>query len=107
MTPASGPSTSAGRPLDRFFDQWIFGTTLPKLRVTQRVEGDELAVRIEQLGEVFDVPVTLTVEYADKKKTDIVIPVTEQVTDRRIHLSGPLLNVAVNRDDGTLADFVK
>ena len=66
---------AAGRPLDRFFDQWIFGFTLPRLRVTYRVEGAELAVRVEQLGETFDVPVTLTLEYADKTKTDVVIPV--------------------------------
>ena len=28
---------AAGRPLDRFFDQWILGSTLPRLKVTSRV----------------------------------------------------------------------
>jgi aminopeptidase N len=98
---------AAGRPLDRFFDQWILGSTLPRLKVTSRVDGAELAVHIEQLGEVFDVPVTMTVRYADKKRADIVIPVTEQITDRRVPLSGAVQDVEVNSDDGTLAEFVK
>jgi hypothetical protein len=98
---------AAGRPLDRFFDQWIRGSTLPRLRVTSRVDGAELAVHIEQLGEVFDVPVTLTVRYADKKKADLVVPVTQQITDRRLPLSGVVQDVEVNSDDGTLAEFVK
>jgi Peptidase family M1 domain len=98
---------AAGRPLDRFFDQWILGSTLPRLKVTSRVDGAELVVHIEQLGEVFDVPVTMTVRYADRKKADIVIPVTEQITDRRLPLSGAVQEVEVNSDDGTLAEFVK
>ena len=52
-------------------------------------------------------PVTMTVRYADKKRTDIVIPVTEQITDRRLPLSGAVQDVEVNSDDGTLAEFVK
>ena len=98
---------SAGRPLDRFFEQWIFGFTLPRLRVTYRVEGAELAVRVEQLGETFDVPVTLTLEYADKTKADVVIPAAGAVTERRVPLSAALQNVEINKDDGTLAEFVK
>ena len=98
---------AAGRPLDRFFDQWIHGSTLPRLKVSYRVDGDELVVHVEQLGETFDVPVTLTLQYADKKKTDVVIAVTEQVMDQRVALAGPLQAVEINKDDGTLAEFVK
>ena len=98
---------AASRPLDRFFDQWILGSTLPRLKVSSRVDGAALVVHIEQLGEVFDVPVTLTVRYADKKKAEIVIPVTEAITDRRMPLSGAVQDVDVNKDDGTLAEFVK
>ena len=98
---------AAGRPLDRFFDQWIHGSTLPRLKVGYRIEGSELLVHVEQLGDVFDVPVTLTLQYADKKKTDVVIAVSEQVMDQRVPLSGALQDVEINRDDGTLADFIK
>ena len=98
---------AAGRPLDRFFDQWIRGSTLPRLKVTYRIEGAELAVHVEQIGEIFDVPVTLTLQYADKKKTDVVIGVTERAIDQRVPLSGALQDVEINKDDGTLAEFVK
>jgi hypothetical protein len=83
------------------------GSKLPRLRVSYRVDGADLVVHIEQLGEVFDVPVTLTVRYADKKKAEIVIPVTEAITDRRMPLSGAVQDVDINKDDGTLAEFVK
>ncbi len=99
--------TAAGRPLDRFFDQWIFGFTLPRLRVTSHVEGAEVVVRIEQLGETFDVPVSLTLEYADRTKADVVIPAAGSITERRIPLAGVLQNLDINKDDGTLAEFVK
>jgi hypothetical protein len=98
---------SAGRSLDRFFDQWILGSTLPRLRVTYHVEGGELAVHVEQLGEIFDVPVTLTLEYADRKKAEVVIPVAERVADRRVPLAAALRDVEINTSDGTLAEFQK
>ena len=30
----------AGRPLDRFFDRWIYGSTLPRLNFSYRVDGE-------------------------------------------------------------------
>jgi hypothetical protein len=95
----------AGRSLERFFDQWIYGSTLPRLKVRYRIEGSELAVHVDQIGEVFQVPVTLTLQYADGKKIDVVVAVEEQSTDRRIHLDSTLQGVAINRDDGVLAEI--
>jgi len=95
----------AGRPLDRFFDQWIYGSTLPRLKVQYRVEGNELAVHIDQLGEVFEVPVTLTVEYVDRSKTNLVVAISERILDRRIPLSAAIRSVSINKDDGVLAEF--
>ncbi len=97
--------TESGRSLDRFFDQWIYGSSLPRLKVRYLVAGSELVVHIDQLGEVFDVPVTFTVEYADRKKTDIVVAVTERAVDRRIPLTGAVRAVGINKDDGVLADI--
>ena len=95
----------AGRSLERFFDQWIYGSTLPRLKVRYRIEGSELAVHVDQIGEVFQVPVTLTLQYTDGKKIDVVVAVEEQSTDRRIHLDSTLQGVAINRDDGVLAEI--
>ena len=97
--------TESGRSLDRFFDQWIYGSSLPRLKVSYSIVGNELAVHVDQLGEVFDVPVTFTVEYADRKKADIVVAVTERALDRRIPLTGAVRRVDINKDDGVLADI--
>ena len=89
----------SGQKLDRFFDRWLFGSTLPKLRVAWSVEGNALAVHVEQGPELFDVPLTLTIQYADRKPVDVVIPVTERVVERRIALDGPVRGVDIVRDE--------
>jgi hypothetical protein len=95
----------SGRSLERFFDQWIYGSTLPRLKVQYKVEGSELAVHVDQIGEVFQVPVSLTLQYAGGRKTDVVISVEEQSTDRRIRLDSTLQTVVINRNDGILAEI--
>jgi len=98
--------TESGRSLDRFFDQWIYGSTLPKLKIQYRVEGKDLAVHVEQLAETFEIPVTLTVEFNDRSKTTLILPITERTVDRRFALSAPIHSVDINKDDGMLADVV-
>jgi hypothetical protein len=97
----------AGRPLDRFFDRWIYGSTLPRLKVGTQVEGANLTVRVEQLGDIFDVPIMLNLEYADGKRLDVVMPITDRTAELRVPLTGTLRNVEVSRDDGSLAEIVK
>jgi hypothetical protein len=100
--------TETGRKLDRFFERWIYGSTLPKLRFTHRVEGSDLLVHVEQVGaEIFDVPLPLTLQYADRKPVDVVVAVTDRAVDQRIPLVGTLRGVEFNKGDGTLAEVVK
>jgi len=94
----------SGQPLGRFFEKWIYGATLPKLRVAWNVEGTSVVVHVEQVGEVFDVPLTMSVQYADKKPAVVVIPVTDRIVDRRIPIAGAVRAVDVARDDGPVAD---
>jgi len=96
-----------GKPLERFFQQWIYGATIPKVKVGYRVDGADIVLRIEQIGEVFDVPVTVTLQYADRKPVDVLVPVTEQVVERRVPLAGVLRGVEISKDDGMIADIVK
>ena len=96
-----------GKPLGRFFQQWINGSTIPKVKVGYRVEGADVVLRIEQIGEVFDLPVTVTLHYADRKPVDVLVPVTEQVIERRMPLAGVLRGVEISKDDGMLAEIVK
>jgi hypothetical protein len=97
----------SGKQLERFFERWIYGSTLPKLKVTYRVEGTDVVLHVEQIGEIFDVPVTLTLQYADRKPVDVVVPVTDRAVDHRTPLEGVLRGVDVSKDDGTMAEIVK
>ena len=95
----------SGRKLDRYFDRWVYGATLPRVRLAWTVEGNALAVHAEQGADVFDVPVTLTLQYADRKPVDVVIAVTDRTVDQRIPLDGQLRSVEIARDQ-TLAEVV-
>jgi hypothetical protein len=100
-----------GRSLEQFFEQWIYGAALPRLKVGHRVEagpaGPQAVIHIEQLGEVFVLPVTVTITYADGKDVNVIVPVSERVVDFAVPVTGTVRAVDVNRDDGTLAEFVK
>jgi Peptidase family M1 domain len=95
------------QPLERFFARWIYGSTLPKLKLGYRIEGGEVVLHVDQLGEIFDVPVTVTLQYADKKPVDVVVRVTDRAVDMRVPLAGVLRGIEFNKDDGTLADVVR
>jgi aminopeptidase N len=99
-------------PMDRFVSRWILGAALPRLRVTWRLdptgEGAERAavVRIEQVGEVFDLPYTVTVQYADGKSTPVTLAIHEAVKEYRVPLTGPVRRIDT-RDELFLGALVK
>jgi hypothetical protein len=100
-------TAESGRDLGRFFEQWIYGASLPSIRWTTRTEGQaaaqELIVRIEQQGDrVFDFPITVTLQLADGSARDVVVPVTDRVAEQRIPYSGALRGVLINRDRAAL-----
>ena len=95
------------RSLDRFFERWIYGSTLPQLKFSYRVEGADVVLHVEQVGELFDVPLTVTLQYADRKAVDVVIPVSDRAIDMRVALAGTLRSVDVSKDDGTMAVMVR
>ena len=96
-----------GMSLERFFQQWIYGSTIPRVKVGYRVEGTDVVLRVEQIGEVFDLPVTVTLQYADRKPVEVLVAMTEQVVERRVPLAGTLRGVEISKDDGMLAEIVK
>ena len=93
-----------GGSLDRFFERWIFASGLPRVRYSTAVEGQELIVRFEQIGDVFDVPVTVTLHYGDKS-TDSIVVLSQATTETRIPLTGPLRSVEINADNAALGTF--
>ena len=68
----------AKQPLTRFFDRWVLDNRLPAVKLTAVVEtsGQAALLRIEQTGEIFDVPVTVSISYEDQATQFLTIPVT-------------------------------
>jgi aminopeptidase N len=98
--------TAAGRPLSRFFDQWVLGSALPRLRVTSEVtEGGAAAViRVDQIGDAFDVPLTVGIDYADGRSEEVELILRDATTELRVPLKGVMRRI-VPRDELTLATF--
>jgi hypothetical protein len=96
-----------GKPLDRFFERWIYGSALPKLKFSHRIDGNDVVLHVEQVGDLFDVPLTVSLQYADKKPVDVMMAVSERETDLRVPLAGTLRGVDISKDDGTLAEIVR
>jgi hypothetical protein len=91
----------AGVSLRRFFDGWIYGDTLPRLRAVTSTETvgahDELVVRVQQEGGGFDVPVSVSLDYAGRPGVDLTVRVSSARQEFRIPLAAPLRKVELNR----------
>jgi hypothetical protein len=96
----------SGRTLDRFFERWIYGTEIPRVGFSSTIGTNAVTVRFEQKGPlVFDLPVTVTLVYADGRTTDVMVPVTDKQVERVIPTSAPVRQVQINRDSAALAEF--
>ena len=97
---------ASGRPLDRFFDRWIHGADIPTLRYSTAIRPGEVTVQFDQDSRmIFDVPVTVTLQYADGHLQDVIVPVSEAHVEQRIPTNGVVREVQINRDSAALARF--
>ena len=62
-------------------------------------------LHIDQVGELFDVPVTVTLQYADRTSADVLVPVTDRSVDLRVPLAGALRTAEIGKDDLSLATW--
>jgi len=96
----------SGRKLDRFFERWIYGTDIPRLTYHVTTQDRSVAVHFEQSAEmIFDIPVTVTLTYADGHTQDVVVKVTDARVDQTIVTTGAVRQVQINRDNAALAEF--
>jgi len=96
----------SGRVLDRFFERWIYGSGIPRVRYSTSVGEREVLVRFQQTGDaVFDVPVTVTLTYADGRAVNVMVPVTDQEVQRSIPTDDVVRRVQINSDGAALAEF--
>jgi aminopeptidase N len=99
----------AGQSLERFFTRWIYGATLPRVTFSFRVEsaaggGQEVVLQFVQEGDLFDVPIAVDLQYADRRVQDVLVPVTDRTTEVRVPLDGALRAVVIDIDDGALVE---
>jgi Peptidase family M1 domain len=100
--------TVSGVSLERFFERWIYGSSLPRLKFAYTLDGNDAVLHVEQLGDdIFDFPLVVSLQYADRKAVDIVIPVTARSVEKRVPLAGTLRGIELNKDAGTLAEISK
>jgi aminopeptidase N len=92
-----------GLDLARFFRKWFLETALPSLSVGYAVSPGEARVVVEQRGEPFDLPLTVSLTYATGEREDVVVPVMAARVERVLPLRGQVRAVEVNVDGGTLA----
>jgi hypothetical protein len=95
----------SGKPLDRFFERWIYGSEVPRLRYTTTIGPGYVTARFDQGGEIFDVPVTVTILYTDGRSQDVIVQVDDSRVEQRIPTSGLVRQVQVNRDFAAVAQF--
>ena len=64
-------------------------------------------MRFEQDGDVYDVPVTLAVTYADGKTAEFIVAVNDLVTEARFPLSGAIRSIDAYPDGAAVAIIEK
>jgi hypothetical protein len=100
-----------GKSLERFFERWVFDSALPRVRFSHRVEsgsdGSQAVLRFEQLGPVFDIPITVWIHYVDGSRADELIRLTESVTETRVPLTGRVRRIVANGDHAALVRLVR
>jgi len=105
----------SGMSLERFFERWIYGARIPTIRFSSQADnasdpvahGLFVALKFEQLGEVFDVPVTVTFVYASGARRSIVVSLTDRITTRTVPIEDKLVSVEVNDDQAALAEIIR
>jgi len=99
---------ASGRDLSPFFEAWIFGVAIPRVKFSYEIKDPSQAtVRFEHRGDVMELPITVTVTYRSGEAQNVLIPVGERVIERVIALKGPVRTIEVNQDHAALAEFEK
>ena len=101
----------SGRSLEQFFERWVYDSALPTVKFSYKLDAaqeggpERVAVlRVDQVGPLFDVPVTVVLNYSDRPAAEVIVPASERTTELRVPLAGPIRRVEV-REDATLAEF--
>ncbi len=80
----------AHQPLTRFFDRWVMNAGLPNLKLTAVIEtsGEAALLRIDQTGDIYDLPVAVSIAYQDLPTEYLTLRVRSAQTEERVVLKG-------------------
>ena len=93
--------------LERFFQRWVAGFNRPRLHIGwHNVDAQSSTIRVEQTGEVFDLPLTVAIQYADGRSETRTLKITEQVHEERLDVKSPIRRVTV-RDELTMFEIAR
>lgn len=102
----------AARSLEDFFARWIYEFDVPVLNFDYRTERriadpslTDVVLRFRQEGKLFEIPVTVTLNYRTGADETLVVPISKQTTEMRVPLRGPLRSLDVNPDNAALAEI--
>ena len=98
---------ASGRDLSRFFEAWIFGQRIPRIKFSHRVEEEAVVLRFEQQGPPVDVAIAVSLEAREGEDRQVVIPLTEAVSETRVPMPGGLRSASANGDHGALVHIVR
>ena len=92
----------SGLDLTRFFEGWIRTSDTPRLHASFEPAGGSVTVRIDQLGPVMDVPVTVSVVYASGATDDHLVKLSQGSTFVQLPATGQVRGIELNRDEQAL-----
>jgi hypothetical protein len=112
-----------GRPLEAFFEQWVYESRIPRVRWSWRQDvstaatsdgavapganaGSRVDLRFDQAdAPPVDLPVTVTLTYADGSSDDALVLISGATFATTLTARGPIRSVEVNEDGAALARF--
>jgi hypothetical protein len=92
--------------LGRFFDRWVHTAGTPRIRLAATSDAQGQRIRIEQVGPVFDFPVTVDVQFDGAPNARLDIRVTEPVVEQPVENAARIRRVTV-RDPLTPVEVVR
>ncbi len=104
-----------GRPLERFFERWVYGSDVPVIKatweqvdpVTAGADGQApgagmLRIILEQGPNVHDIPMTATVLYSDGRAEEVLVVASDEVTEVQVPVTGRVRDLRLNEDYAAL-----
>ncbi len=96
---------TSGRDLSRFFETWIYGSNIPRVKFGSHHTAGSAVVRFEQRGEPVDVAITVTIAYTSGNTEEVIIVLADKMTERTLPLKGTVRSISANADNGALVEI--